>query len=156
MVAPGSGGSAHRWTAERFMELHKKLVEAGHTVVITGSEEEGREYEVLAKLMKAEPANIAGQTDLRTLAALLSLGDLVVATSTGPLHLAAAVGTRVIGLFPNNRVMTPVRWGPWGDENRVIQPEGPESAGTVQDADGMSTISVERVAREVEDALTRA
>jgi lipopolysaccharide heptosyltransferase II len=156
ILHPGSGGSAHRWTAECFMELHKKLVEAGHTVVITGSEEEGREYEILAKKMKAEPANIAGQTDLRTLAALLSLGELVVANSTGPLHLAAAVGTKVVGLFPNNRVMTPVRWGPWGKEHRVIQPEGPESADSVADIDGMSTISVERVACEVEAALAEA
>ena len=56
----------------------------------------------------------------------------------------------------NNRVMTPVRWGPWGKGHRVIQPEGPESADSVEDVDGMSTISVERVANEVEAALAEA
>jgi heptosyltransferase-3 len=155
VLHPGSGGSAYRWPAERFLLLHPILKEADYTVLITGTEDEGHQYKEMAAHLKVEPVSIAGETDLRALAALLSLADLVVANSTGPLHLAAAVGTKVVGLYPNNRIMSPIRWGPRGRNHRVIQPNGVPRDHAVENADGMSTITVERVAEEVLASLKR-
>ncbi len=87
---------------------------------------------------------------MRTLAAVLSLATVVVANSTGPLHLAAAVGTSVVGLYPGKRVMSPRRWGPLGKNHRVIQPAQAECRCPSKQCRCMETISVDQVAEQVE------
>ncbi len=63
-------------------------------------------------------AELAPPTDLRELAFVLGRAGCVVAGDTGPLHLAAAMGTRVVGLFgPTN----PSRNGPWGQLDRCVE-----------------------------------
>ena len=63
-------------------------------------------------------AEVAPPTDLRELAFVLERAGSVVAGDTGPLHLAAALGTQVIGLFgPTN----PARNGPWGQLDRCVE-----------------------------------
>ncbi|MCP4705045.1 MAG: glycosyltransferase family 9 protein [candidate division Zixibacteria bacterium] len=122
VLHPGSGGSADRWPLEHFIELYYILNEKNYSVVFTGSTEENKEIEKFANKRDISLNNLAGKTDIRTLAGLLSLADIVVANSTGPLHLASAVGTRVIGLYPNRHAMSPKRWGPLGTGHQVILP----------------------------------
>ncbi len=121
---PGSGGSTDCWPLGYFIKLCYILKERNYSVVLTGSSEEKKEIDKIADRKDVPVINLAGKTDIRTLAGLLSLADVVVANSTGPLHLAAAVGTRVIGLYPNNHAMSPVRWGPLGTRHQVILPPG--------------------------------
>ncbi|MCP4684285.1 MAG: glycosyltransferase family 9 protein [bacterium] len=152
VVHPGSGGSADRWPMERFIEFYRDLENAGIPTIITGSEEEGRQINKTAEDMGIKPKEITGETDLRTLAAVLSQASLVVANSTGPLHLAVAVGTRVVGLYPRRKIMSPVRWGPVGDGHQVIQPLDPDCQCPPRQCHCMDTITVSRVteaAREV-------
>ena len=92
---------------------------------------------------------ITGQTDLRTLAAVLSQASTVVANSTGPLHLAVAVGTRVVGLYPSKKAMSPVRWGPLGEGHRLITPAQTECHCPPRQCRCMETITPEDVARMV-------
>ena len=99
---------------------------------------------------------ITGDTDLRTLAAALSLADVVVANSTGPLHLAVAVGTKVAGLYPGKAVMAPVRWGPLGKHDRVIVPVSKECKCPPNECVCMLTITVEKVASEVAQLFKQA
>ncbi len=122
LIHPGSGGSADRWPLERFLKLADLLQSKKVQVVISGSQNESSQIEEMSKRLGIEVPTIAGDTDLRTLGAILERARLVVSNSTGPLHLAAAVGTRVIGLYPGKRVMSPVRWGPVGAGHQVIQP----------------------------------
>jgi heptosyltransferase-3 len=122
VLHPGSGGSAECWPITRFIELFGELDSAGVNVVVSGSGEEGEACEQIAKSKGIKLKKITGRTDLRTLAAVLSLGDVVVANSTGPLHLATALDTHVVGLYPSKRVMSPRRWGPLGEEDLVVQP----------------------------------
>lgn len=126
VLHPGSGGSAERWPLRHFMELYRIVSDQDIQVVISGSERESDVIRKRAAEMDMSIKTIAGETDLRTLAAALSLATVVVANSTGPLHLAVAVGTRVVGLYPGRRVMSPMRWGPLGKDDRVIQPTGVE------------------------------
>ena len=87
VVHPGSKGSADCWPVDRFIELYKRLEEAGISVVVSGSEVEGQICDNIAREKAVSLRKITGQTDLRTLAAVLSLSEVVVANSTGPLHL---------------------------------------------------------------------
>ncbi len=122
ILHPGSGGSAHSWPLGQFLELYDLLAKRGYTVLLTGSIEEGNQIKKAAESYGIKVNSFAGKTDLLTLAALLSLADVVVANSTGPLHLAAAVGTIVVGIYPSEHTMSPIRWGPRGEGHLIVQP----------------------------------
>lgn len=111
VLHPGSGGSARNWPPELFRKLGLRLIAAGWNVGVTGSM---AELELCAKVAGRELLNFAGKTALPRLAALLRKARLVVAASTGPLHLADALGTPVIGLYPPVKGLTATRWGPYG------------------------------------------
>jgi len=150
VVHPGSGGSAERWPMVRFIELCERLSRDGRGVVVTGSDAEGHEMNLVTREMRGTLSDMTGQTDLRTLAAVLSLATVVVANSTGPLHLAVAVGTHVVGLYPGRQIMSPVRWGPIGRGHRVLQPEVESCRCPQGHCLCMETITVEQVARATE------
>lgn len=156
VLHPGSGGSAERWPLSRFLELHEILTRQGFQIVLTGSEREGIMIDEACQERGIRPRHIYGDTDLRTLAAALSLAEVVVANSTGPLHLAVAVGTKVLGLYPGKAVMAPVRWGPLGKHDRVLLPEVPECHCPPGQCTCMHTISAEKAAREVAELFDLA
>ncbi|MRR09338.1 hypothetical protein EG831_04515, partial [bacterium] len=148
------------WPLERFAELADRIREPGDgspgtAVVITlGPGEEplrGR----LEPLLKTKPVWVSGLA-LPELAAVLSRARLVIANSTGPLHIAAAAGTRVIGLYCPIVPCHPKRWGPYGPGHAVIMPDGVDACrscagpGCAQ-YDCMGTITVERVYRTVRE-----
>ncbi|MFZ5979479.1 MAG: glycosyltransferase family 9 protein [Candidatus Zixiibacteriota bacterium] len=122
VLHPGSGGSAESWPFEKFIELYSILTGRGLQVIMSGTDSEGERIEEIERKTGVRVNKITGQTDLRTLAALLSQAATVVANSTGPLHLAVAVGTRVVGLYPSKEAMSPVRWGPLGEGHCLIVP----------------------------------
>jgi len=148
VLHPGSGGSADCWPLGHFIELYYILKEQNYSVVLTGSIEEKEEINKFADNKENPLVNLAGKTDIRTLAGLLSLADVVVANSTGPLHLAAAVGTRVIGLYPNSFAMSPVRWGPLGKGHRVILPPEGEN--------DMTTISTKNILKSIDLIMSKS
>ncbi len=149
VLHPGSGGSAESWPIDRFIHLYHSLARADLNVVISGSEQEGSSIDEISAGLRTPVRKITGQTDLRTLAAVLSLATVVVANSTGPLHLAAAVNTNVVGLYPGKRVMSPTRWGPLGRRHRVIQPTKVECRCPPKRCRCMESITVEQVAEQV-------
>jgi ADP-heptose:LPS heptosyltransferase len=114
VLHPGSGGSASEWPPEHFARLGSAL-KARHElqVVVTGV---AAESALVARVAAAVPGALplAGRTSLPVLAALLAGARAVVAASTGTLHLAAAVGTPVVGVYPALPDISPVRWGPRG------------------------------------------
>jgi heptosyltransferase-3 len=122
VIHPGSGGSSHKWPLDNFLHLYDYMVKSGMEVIITGSKEEGAEITALARKMNITIKEITGKTDLRMLAAVLARARALAANSTGPLHLAAAVGIRVVGLYPRSKTMSPVRWGPLGEGHLIMQP----------------------------------
>ncbi|HUP46672.1 MAG TPA: glycosyltransferase family 9 protein, partial [Thermoanaerobaculia bacterium] len=101
VLLPGAGRAAKLWPVERYRALAERF--RGETVVAWGPGERDR--------AEAIGGEVAPETDLRELAALLGRGRLVVGGDTGPLHLAAAMGTSVVGLYgPTD----PQRNGPYG------------------------------------------
>ncbi len=105
------------WSDDKFAHLGDRIrKELGIAVALTGGEFEP--LEKIRKLMKTGAVNLGGKTSLRELAALYKMARMVVTTDSGPMHIAAAVGTPVVALFgPTD----PARTGPYGSGHRVIR-----------------------------------
>lgn len=155
LIHPGSGGSAENWPMTKFMKLYEYLIKKNFEVVFSGSDSESKQIKKMASEMKLNIKSIAGETDLRTLAAVLSLAKVVVANSTGPLHLAAALDTKVVGLYPSRKIMSPVRWGPIGENHKVIMPTTKECLCPSDSCKCMELISEEILGNEVIDSFNR-
>jgi len=121
---PGSRGSAQPWPVERFAALGRELARRhGARLLVTagpGEEDQAREC---ARLADSRCAVCTG-LGLQEFAAALGELDLFAACSTGPLHLAAAGGAPVLGLYPPLRAMSPLRWAPRGSRRAVLSPAG--------------------------------
>ncbi|MFZ4441507.1 MAG: glycosyltransferase family 9 protein, partial [Syntrophales bacterium] len=98
------------WEDEKFAELCDRIrQELGIGIILTGSG--AGPLERIREQMKTEAVNLGGRTTLRELACLYRQATLLVTTDSGPMHLAAAMGTPVVALFgPTD----PARTGPYG------------------------------------------
>ncbi len=122
-IHPGCGGSSLNWTPERYAELGDELAaERGVTVAVTGGAHEVALASQMCAAMHAPALNLAGQLSLAQLAALIAQSVLYVGSSTGPSHLAAAVGTPVVALYCPLGECLPQRWRPQGDACTVLLP----------------------------------
>jgi len=146
VIHPGSKGSAPAWPVRNFARLYKLLTDNEINVILTGASDEISVIDNMANESGQKINSLAGRTDLRSLAAVLSLAELIVANSTGPLHMAAASGTQVVGFYPNERVMSAKRWGPLGIGHKVFTPES---------GNDMESITVERVAQSIIPGMKR-
>lgn len=111
VVHPGSGALLKNWPSARWAEVARHLREqAGAQVVLTGGPAENSLVASVAALLDPPPPALVGATTLGQLAALFANADVVLGGDSGPLHLAAAVGT------PTVRVYGPTdaaEFGPW-------------------------------------------
>jgi ADP-heptose:LPS heptosyltransferase len=122
VLHPKSRGSAREWGLDNFRELIRLLPQDQFSVFVTGTAAEG---ELLGSLLQEFPfvTNLTGRLTLGQLMSFLSHADAIVAASTGPLHLAAAVGTYALGIYPPIRPMHPGRWAPVGPRVKVLVKE---------------------------------
>ncbi len=110
-----------RWPAERFAALGDALAERhGARIVLTGGAAEGALVDEVAARMRAPAVRAAGRLSIMGLAALLARAELLVCADTAPVHLAAAAGTPVVGLYGPN---TPFLYGPLGPQHLVFYRE---------------------------------
>jgi predicted lipopolysaccharide heptosyltransferase III len=118
VIQPGARYWFKAWPPQRFAEVADRLNERfGCQVLVAGSPQEAALTQAVADHAKSRLLNIAGRSDVRTLAALFKRSSLFVGNDTGAMHIAAAVGTPVVGLFgPSN----PVEWGPRGGRAETI------------------------------------
>ena len=117
-VSPVAYWETKLWDEAKFAALCDRIVrELGLPVVFTGESPEGP-VERIRSIMQAPSASAAGQTSLRELAALYRGASVVLTTDSGPMHLAAAVGTPVVALFGPT---SPARTGPYGEGHTVIR-----------------------------------
>jgi ADP-heptose:LPS heptosyltransferase len=108
-----SKGSALNWSLHQYQELTMFLPTADFNIYITGTEEEGvrirKDFQFDSHII-----DLTGKLSLPQLIAFISSCGTLVAASTGPLHIASAVGIHAIGLYPSKRPMHPGRWMPLG------------------------------------------
>jgi heptosyltransferase-2 len=111
-IAPGAAfGSAKRWPAEAFADLAAGLAQDGVTAVIVGAAADRlAAHDVIRAIgRRATPIDLVGRTDLPMLAGVLVHSRVLVANDSGALHLAAALGVNVAGVFgpTDDRVTAP-------------------------------------------------
>ena len=116
-----AGASAPSRRYPHFAEVLRGLQAKGVGVVLTG---DGGETSAVAELRAAADVaapSLAGRLDVAELAALLARAPLLVSNNTGPVHLAAAVGTPVVDLY----ALTNPQHTPWGVPHRVLSHDVP-------------------------------
>jgi len=123
LLHPGSGGSARDWEPENFAQLAAELKKRGFYVVITGGKAETDLVHSVAQNAREGVKSFVSNLSLKEFAAFIQTAKLFVANSTGPLHIAAAVGIPVVGLYAPVRVMSPKRWGPLTDKKVIFVPD---------------------------------
>jgi heptosyltransferase-1 len=106
------------WPAKQFSELAGRLQKKGYLVVFTGSKEDRSLIDEMTLPLGTSVIRLDGRTTLKALAAVYRAASVVVSTDTGPMHLAAAVGTPVIALFGPT---APWRTGPYGKGHVVLR-----------------------------------
>lgn len=118
LLNPGAGWPNKRWPAERFGHLADRLG-ADHglrSLVLWGPGEESLAAEVV-RASETGAAVMAPQSEIADVLALARAARVVVAGDTGPLHLAAAVGAPLVGLYGPT---PPERNGPWSPDDRWV------------------------------------
>jgi lipopolysaccharide heptosyltransferase I len=118
VLNPGAGRPLKRWPPDRFRQLADRLAAGtdARVLVLWGPGDRDVARQIVDGL-PAGPVLLAPPTDLAGLVAVLRRARVVVAGDTGPLHLAAALGVRCVGLYgPTSEV----RNGPYGPGHRVL------------------------------------
>lgn len=157
VINPGAGWDSKIWPADRYGQLAAQLgKQLGiRSVVAWAGERElawSREIEVGSR----GHATVAPSTSLKELAALLRRADLFVGSDTGPLHLAAAVGTTCVSMYGPTR---PADCGPYGQQHVALQEfyqSGSARERRRASNDAMRAISVDQVFEAVCDKLEKS
>ena len=119
VIHPGSPIALKRWLPERYAELADWLITQKRAqILFVGVEEEIPIVTEIQGRMQKESINVAGKTTLTQLASILHTCNVFIGNDSGPMHLAAAVGTQTIGLYgPGD----PTRFGPAGEKCQTIR-----------------------------------
>ncbi len=120
ILHPRSKGSAREWGTENFRRLIELLPAHRYRISVTGSREEGESLRGSGLFDLPQVEDVTGRFALGELVSFIGQADALVAASTGPLHVAAALGKRAIGLYPPIRPMHPGRWAPLGTDAHVL------------------------------------
>lgn len=155
LLSPGAGWGAKRWPPERYGEVARRLAQAGCSIVVNS----GPAEETLARQIADSSGGAARALplDMAELIAVTRHAALVIAGDTGPLHLACALGTPVVGIYgPTD----PARNGPFHTPSRVLRhPESVRDHTRRSEPEaGLLTITAEDVTAAALDLLkeTRA
>jgi len=118
-INPSARWDTKQWPSESFATVGDRLQQNGAArVVLIGGRDERHVGKQVMRAMRTAPIDLMGQTTLKELIALLRRARLLVTNDSGPMHLAAAVGTPVIALFgPTD----PARTGPYGAGHTVLR-----------------------------------
>ena len=113
-------GSGVGWGLANYAALMRALDPTLWQVIVTGTKEEAARYRTALPMDMLHVTDAGGQLDLDELMMLIGASNAMVAASTGPLHIAAALGLRTIGLFSMRRPIFPARWAPLGKDVQVL------------------------------------
>ncbi|MBA3664114.1 MAG: glycosyltransferase family 9 protein [Bacteroidetes bacterium] len=150
ILHPKSKGSAKEWGLENFSKLIDLLNVQKYQVFISGTAEDGK---LMQDFLHAFPRviNLTGKLSLQQFIAFIAECDSLVAASTGPLHIAAALNKKAIGLFSTKRPIHPGRWMPLGkDAHYVVFDENCERCFNNEDCDCIRKINPQQVVDLIE------
>jgi ADP-heptose:LPS heptosyltransferase len=99
VLHPGASDLRRRWAPEKFAAVADILAHEGYRICITGVIEEKEVVAAVVHTMQHPVENLCTVLSTGGLAGLLSQAALLISNDTGPLHLAAAVGTNTVGIY---------------------------------------------------------
>lgn len=115
---PGSGTWAKQWDGESWAKVADTLIEqAGADIIFTGSDHELPLVTSIMNRMRYRAFTVAGDLNIGQLAALYERAQVVLGPDSGPLHIAAAVGTPTVALYGP---ADPVEFGTWGSRQQHL------------------------------------
>jgi ADP-heptose:LPS heptosyltransferase len=122
VLHPKSNRNGREWPAAHFNRLVDLLPPARFRILVTGvaAERERLLEECPALVSRSEVVDLMGKIDLAQMLALLAAADGMVGNSTGPLHIAAALGIRTLGIFPGRHLASAEKWGPFGPRAETL------------------------------------
>ena len=126
ILHPRSRGHGREWGLTHFGQLAEALHERGHRVFVSGTQAEGDSMREWLHRHAAVLTDLTGQLNLPQFLAFIAAADGLVASGTGPLHLAAALGRHALGLFPPMRPIHPGRWAPLGPHAEYLVFDKPD------------------------------
>lgn len=116
IIHPGSGTAVKQWDPAHWARVADHLAGIwGAPILFTGSDRELRMIRQITDRMASPAILLAGETNVRQLAALYEGAQVVLGPDSGPLHLAVAVGTPTVHLYGP---ADPAEFGPWGEPTR--------------------------------------
>lgn len=118
VLHPGATAASRRYPAELYGRVARALTECGaaHVFVTGGSAERALTATVCAATQVNAATDLAGELDLAELGALIARADVLVSNNSGPVHIAAALGTPVVDLY----ALTNPQHTPWHVPHRVL------------------------------------
>lgn len=142
------------WSDDKFVELARKICEkTGFKAVLVGGPGDRAALEAIKEKIGPCAVNLGGETDLPELAEVFRRARFAVTVDSGPMHLAAAVGTRCVSLFGPT---APWRTGPYGPGHIIVRKGlecSPCFSRKCADPVCMTSISVEDVLGAMEPLL---
>jgi ADP-heptose:LPS heptosyltransferase len=119
ILHPKSKGSALEWEVNNFMTLAKSLPSDQFQIFFTGTEDESLFFRDQIP-NQDNIIDLSGKMTLNQLISFIYQCNILIAASTGPLHIAGLSGICTIGLFTNRRPLHPGRWQPLGENVHII------------------------------------
>lgn len=114
ILHPKSKGSAREWGLENFGKLIELLPSEAFQIIISGTEAEGTLMSDWLLELPSHIINACGSMNLKQFISFIGAADGLIAASTGPLHIAAALEKLALGIYPPIKPMHPGRWAPLG------------------------------------------
>ncbi len=152
----GSSCSSRLWFAERISAVVDELGKRGLTSVLVGGPSDMALAQQVEELARTPIRNLAGQTSLRDLVGVFQRSAAAWGPDSGPMHIAAAAGARVVSLWGATSAR---RSAPWRSEDLILEGPAPCSPCYRKQCDigrvCMQNIGVEAVLAKLEAALTK-
>jgi heptosyltransferase-1 len=118
-ICPTSRWETKNWPLDRFAAVASELQDSiGASITLLGGPGEIDACDTIASQLSGPCENLAGKTSLVKMGGILKNMDLLIANDSGPVHMAAAIGTPTLVIFGPTK---PERTGPYGEIHRVIK-----------------------------------
>ena len=119
-VHPWTSNESKSWPLDSFLQLIRSLDASGVPVLVIGGQECRAAMQRWKGALPSSIADLVGQVPLRLLPALLRRCRVMVSNDSGPVHVAAAVGTPAVVVAPQSHAALLNRWRPLGDRHRIL------------------------------------
>jgi len=118
-LAPGGKRALNQWPIDRFTEIGRRWVTAGGSIIVVGGEKDRSLGQFIEEGCGQSVVNLCGRTTVTETSDVLRRVGFLVTNDSGPMHLAALVGTPCIAVFSARDF--PNKWFPRGEGHTVLR-----------------------------------